>query len=127
MDNLVERLRDPLECPTTRSVFKLCEEAADEIERLTGQVKMRDGIITGGNVALTKAADEIERLQALHLERTKSTHMALTEREAENVRLRHVLDNIKIRGYELGQKEIHDMALEALAAVADESTGQSNE
>ena len=32
----------------------------------------------------------------------------------KNKRLRRALDNVKIRGYELGQKEIHDMALAAL-------------
>ena len=40
------------------------------------------------------------------------------ERNAElslrNFYLRRALDNIKIRAYELGVKEIHDMALEAL-------------
>ena len=39
------------------------------------------------------------------------------ERDAQEVRiqqLRRALDNIKIRAYELGQPELHDMALAAL-------------
>ncbi len=34
-------------------------------------------------------------------------------------RLRRALDNIKIRGYELGQREIHDMALAALEPTGE--------
>ena len=33
-DEIIERLRDPLDCPGTKRVFDLCREAADEIERL---------------------------------------------------------------------------------------------
>ena len=36
---------------------------------------------------IDKLVTEIERLQALHLERTKTTHKALTERDAEIERL----------------------------------------
>jgi hypothetical protein len=36
--------------------------------------------------------------------------------EAEKVKLRRQLDNIKVRSYELGQRELHDMALAALEA-----------
>jgi hypothetical protein len=35
--------------------------------------------------------------------------------KCELARLRRALDNIKIRAYELNQREIHDMALEALS------------
>jgi hypothetical protein len=46
---------------------------------------------------------------------------ALLEAERERVRvLRRHLDNIKIRSYELGKKELHDMALAALQATADQ-------
>ena len=38
MSDIVERLNDPLECPTVNSVFDLCREAADEIERLTAEI-----------------------------------------------------------------------------------------
>ena len=34
---------------------------------------------------------------------------------AENAALGRRLDNIKVRAYEIGQREIHDMALNALA------------
>jgi len=46
---------------------------------------------------------EVDRLTA-ELEQVKADH-------AELVR---ALDNIKIRGYELGSREIHDMALAAI-------------
>jgi len=39
---------------------------------------------------------------------------AYEELEADNKRLRRGVDNIKIRAYELGQRELHDMALAAL-------------
>ena len=32
MTDLIKRLRDPLDCPTTKSVFDLCREAADALE-----------------------------------------------------------------------------------------------
>lgn len=38
----------------------------------------------------------------------------IAELEAEVNRMRRALDNIKIRGHELGQREMHDMALAAL-------------
>ena len=38
----------------------------------------------------------------------------IAELEATIAELRRDLDNIKIRSYELGQKELHDMALAAL-------------
>ena len=37
-----------------------------------------------------------------------------TELETEVARLRRDLDNLKVRAYELGQKELHDMAWKAL-------------
>ena len=40
--------------------------------------------------------------------------------EAENAKLRRAIDNIKIRSYELGQRELHDMALDALKETDDE-------
>ena len=44
--------------------------------------------------------------------------------EREKVRvLRRSLDHIKVRSYELGQKELHDMALEALQATAPGAGG----
>ena len=67
---------------------------------------------------------EIERLEAELAESERQTRAQLSrvgqrdrriERlEAKVAKLRRSLDNIKVRGYELGQKEIHDMALEAL-------------
>ena len=39
---------------------------------------------------------------------------AYEELEADNKRLRRGVDNIKIRAYELGQRELHDTALAAL-------------
>jgi regulator of replication initiation timing len=39
--------------------------------------------------------------------------------QEENKRLRRALDNIKVRGYELSQREIHDMALAALKGQDD--------
>ena len=44
----------------------------------------------------------------------------IEELEAENERLRRSVDNIKIRSYELGQRELHDMALAALKENNDE-------
>ena len=48
----------------------------------------------------------------------------LEEAEAENERLRRsvdsIVDSIKIRSYELGQRELHDMALAALKENSDE-------
>jgi len=44
----------------------------------------------------------------------KAAREYIAELEAENKRLRHDLDNIKIRSYELGQRELHDMALAPL-------------
>jgi len=44
----------------------------------------------------------------------------VTELEAENKRLRRSVDNIKIRSYELGQRELHDMAWSALKENNDE-------
>ena len=44
----------------------------------------------------------------------------ITELEAENKRLRRSVDNIKIRSYELGQRELHDMAWSALKENNDE-------
>ena len=38
------------------------------------------------------------------------------KREVENAKLRRGVDNIKVRSYELGQRELHDMALAALIA-----------
>lgn len=35
----------------------------------------------------------------------------------ENAAMRRSLDNIKVRSYELGQRELHDMALAALLEV----------
>jgi hypothetical protein len=35
-------------------------------------------------------------------------------------RLRRALDNIKVRAYELGQRELHDQALAALESDSDE-------
>ena len=40
---------------------------------------------------------------------------------AKNERLRRSVDNIKIRSYELGQRELHDMSLAALKENNDES------
>lgn len=77
----------------------------------------------GESEALNDAADEIERLRALHLERTKLTTKALNERDqnaAEIGRLRRALVNLKVRAYELGQRELHDQALEALQTTAGE-------
>ena len=34
--------------------------------------------------------------------------------EVENAKLRRAIDDIKIRSYELGQRELHDMALDVL-------------
>lgn len=43
------------------------------------------------------------------------TQAMLFKRNYEEIsRLRRALDNIKVRAYELNQKELHDMALEAL-------------
>jgi hypothetical protein len=44
----------------------------------------------------------------------------LVDLELEVKRLRRRIDNIKIRSYELGQKELHNMALEALQDAGDE-------
>jgi len=41
------------------------------------------------------------------------------ELQAENAKLRRSIDNIKVRSYELGQRELHDMALAALV-ISDE-------
>jgi len=45
----------------------------------------------------------------------------VTELEAENKRLRRSVDNIKIRSYELGQRELHDMAWSALKENNDDA------
>lgn len=42
------------------------------------------------------------------------------ELQAEVERLRRALDNIKVRGYELGHQEMHGMALTALQEKNDE-------
>jgi len=39
------------------------------------------------------------------------------KREVENAKLRRGVDNIKVRSYELGQRELHDMALAALEVI----------
>ena len=53
MNDLIERLNDPLECPDTKSVFDLCREAADEIERLRADLALLQ--------VAAKRADNIEK------------------------------------------------------------------
>ena len=38
----------------------------------------------------------------------------INQLEVENAKLRRAIDDIKIRSYELGQRELHDMALDVL-------------
>lgn len=48
-------------------------------------------------------------------EACENTDQPATDAEAsDTATLRRALDRIKVRSYELGQKELHDMALEAL-------------
>jgi len=68
--NLVERLRSR------------CKDLGERYHRSPDEVEPD----------LWKAADEIDRLQVLHLERTKSTHKALVERDEEIEKLRAALE-----------------------------------
>jgi hypothetical protein len=58
------------------------------------------------------------KLEPPSLEPLECEHCEALKAEVE--RLRRRIDNIKIRSYELGQKELHNMALEALQEVGDE-------
>ena len=57
-DDLIERLRDPNEGPFLHAV------AADEIEKLRGDVEFRDGLIDSYVASDQKQNAEIERLRA---------------------------------------------------------------
>jgi len=60
--------------------------------------------------ALHESYKDIDRLESEDL----FLRTQLAEKDAEIERLRRALDNLKVRAYELGSKELHDMALEAL-------------
>jgi hypothetical protein len=67
--------------------------------------------------ALRRAADRIQELEEWNQQAQSLNgllELRIQELEAERVRLRRALDNIKIRSYELNERELHDMALEAL-------------
>jgi hypothetical protein len=87
VSNLIERLRDPLECPDTKSVFALCREAADEIERL--QVVGRILCHASGTLA-----DRCEKLTTENASKDKiiaSQRVAYEQQSAEVSELRAVL------------------------------------
>lgn len=61
--DLIKRLRDPLECPDTKSVFKLCEDAADEIESLSSELHSRSdeaAMLLMENERLRAALEKLE-------------------------------------------------------------------
>jgi predicted RNase H-like nuclease (RuvC/YqgF family) len=64
-------------------------------------------------------ADRIEELEAEN-ERLHAYIETFEGLSKENERLRRGLDNVKVRAYELGQIELHDMALEALKGDSDD-------
>jgi len=106
----------------------LLKEADKRITELEAKIERLQRWQTNALGEKEELTDEIERLQALHLERTKSTHKALTQRDKENERLRDALEQIEnlapIPGsYNIYKRMLNrckDVARKALKGEGDE-------
>ena len=91
--------------------IKRIAELEAENQKLREELQHRDGMNIG--MVSTLSGKPFEYWFELESENAKlrQSNMSLA---SENAKLRRSLDNIKIRSYELGQRELHDMALAAL-------------
>lgn len=62
----------------------------------------------------------VHALQAEKAELIATEAIAIETLNMEVIVLRRAMDNLKVRSYELGQRELHDMALAALQESNDE-------
>jgi|OM-RGC.v1.028700388 hypothetical protein len=85
-----------------------------ELDAQLASAEKIDYVKVGLEVELEAAKREIERLQIQYDIVTGAWQGALNRANDKLVFMRRDVDKIKVRSYELGQKELHDMAWDIL-------------
>ena len=107
-----EKLAD--ECTADGKRNQVRNDKLDALAVVLASAEKIDYVKVGLEVELEAAKREIERLQIQYDIVTGAWQGALNRANDKLVFMRRDVDKIKVRSYELGQKELHDMAWDIL-------------